>query len=100
MNIKLRYKLPEADASKLITYPVNNSTMTLENTSQNFRFAAAVAEFGLLLRQSSFKQKSNYEQVIKIANSSMGKDKNGYRSSFVNLVKESMALPQDLGMRE
>ena len=100
MNIKLRYKLPEADASKLIIFPVNNSNMTLENTSQNFRFAAAVAEFGLLLRQSSSKQKSSYEQVIKIANSSMGKDENGYRSGFVKLVRESMVLPQDLSMRE
>ncbi|MEP7252313.1 MAG: VWA domain-containing protein [Ginsengibacter sp.] len=100
MNIKLRYKLPEANVSKLITYPVNNSNLTLENTSRNFRFAAAVAEFGLLLRQSSFKQKSNYEQVIKIANSATGNDENGYRSGFVTLVKESMTLPKELGMTE
>ena len=86
MTIKLRYKEPTGEVSKLINHPVIDSHLKLANTSDNFRFSAAVAEFGLLLRDSEYKQQSSFSQVASLAQSASGKDENGYRSEFVRLV--------------
>ncbi len=67
MTIKLRYKNPDEETSNLIARSVTDETKTIESTSNNFRFSAAVAEFGMLLRSSPYKQKSNYEEVISLA---------------------------------
>ncbi len=92
MNIKLRYKLPESETSKLITYPVANTNISWEAASENFRFSAAVAEFGLLLRESAFKQNSSYQQTIAMAKNARGTDEYGYRSEFVKLVESAVSL--------
>ena len=89
MNIKLRYKKPGADVSKLIEHPVMDNDTKLENTSDNFRFAAAVAEFGLLLRNSEYKSEASYTQVIDLAKKAKGDDKEGYRKEFIKLVSEA-----------
>jgi len=92
MTIKLRYKKPDDSTSMLIVHTVNDSKTELVNTSDNFRFAAAVAEFGMLLRSSAFKQESSYLQVINLAKSAKGKDENGYRAEFINLVQAATSL--------
>jgi Ca-activated chloride channel family protein len=92
MTIKLRYKQPEGDISKLIQHAVMDKQISIANTSENFRFSAAVAEFGLLLRNSEYKQQASFNQVISLAKSAKGKDDNGYRSEFVNLVESSQSL--------
>lgn len=92
MTIKLRYKKPAEDISKLITKTVTDEQMPLQNTSDNFRFSAAVAEFGLLLRNSAFKQDADYEQVVSLAKNASGKDINGYRSEFISLVRKASAF--------
>jgi Ca-activated chloride channel family protein len=65
MNIKLRYKEPESEVSKLLTYPVINSEGDWQQASDNFKLSASVAEFGLLLRESSYKQNSSFGQILK-----------------------------------
>jgi Ca-activated chloride channel family protein len=92
MTIKLRYKKPDEDVSRLITHPVNDDKITLAGTSDNFRFSAAVAEFGLLLRNSEYKQQSSYMQVESLAKNARGKDDNGYRAEFVRLVQAATSL--------
>jgi len=92
MTIKLRYKNPAEDISKLIVHPVEDAKLSFDSTSDNFRFSAAVAEFGLLLRSSEFKQQSSYPQVIVLAKSAKGKDENGYRSEFIQLVQSATSL--------
>jgi len=92
MTIKLRYKEPNGDVSKLINHPVIDTQLPLAQASANFRFSAAVAEFGLLLRASEYKQNANYEQVWQMAQSAKGEDENGYRSEFVQLVKTASSL--------
>lgn len=92
MNIKLRYKNPDEDVSKLITYPVMNAEKNWQNASDNFRLTAAVAEFGLLLRESAYKQNSSYEQAMELAKSAKGDDANGYHSEFVDLIKNAEDL--------
>jgi Ca-activated chloride channel homolog len=92
MTIKLRYKKPDGDVSNLIVHTVTDDTETLNNSSDNFRFSAAVAEFGMLLRNSAYKQKGNFQQVITLARSSKGKDINGYRKEFIELVESTTSL--------
>lgn len=92
MTIKLRYKKPDGDVSKLIVHPVTDSHIALANTSDNFRFSAAVASFGMLLRNSEFKQNANYQQVVQLAKGAKGEDANGYRQEFINLVQAAGSL--------
>ena len=92
MTIKLRYKKPDGDVSKLIVHPVTDSHTALANTSENFRFSAAVASFGMLLRNSEFKQHASYQQVVELAKGAKGTDENGYRQEFINLVKSAGSL--------
>lgn len=89
VNIKLRYKKPDGEVSSLIEHPVMDDDTKLENTSDNFRFAAAVAEFGLLLRNSSFKSDASFTQVIGLAKKAKGEDKEGYRKEFIKLVSSA-----------
>ncbi|HET6996798.1 MAG TPA: VWA domain-containing protein [Chitinophagaceae bacterium] len=92
MTIKLRYKKPDEDISQLITHAVNDDKITLAGTSDNFRFSAAVAEFGLLLRNSEYRQEASYVQVESLAKNARGKDDNGYRTEFVRLVQAATSL--------
>jgi Ca-activated chloride channel family protein len=92
MNVKIRYKHPDSDISKLITQPVKNTVLSFGQASDNFRFSAAVASFGMLLRDSKFKQQANYTQVLELAKSAKGADVNGYREEFIDLVKTAEAL--------
>jgi Ca-activated chloride channel family protein len=92
MTIKLRYKKPDEDISQLIIHSVNDDKIALVNTSDNFRFSAAVAEFGLLLRSSEYKQQSSYQQVVSMAKTAKGNDDNGYRAEFIQLVQTATSL--------
>lgn len=87
MTIKFRYKEPDGETSKLIVHAVNDNPVTISSTSDNFRFATAVAQFGMLLRNSEFKGTATYEAVISQAAGSIGKDEEGYRTEFVKLVQ-------------
>jgi Ca-activated chloride channel family protein len=95
MTIKLRYKKPDEDISKLISHAVIDTHIPLVNTSDNFRFSAAVAEFGLLLRSSEYRQQSNYQQVVSLAKSSKGVDVNGYRAEFIQLAQTATSLAKN-----
>ncbi|MBN8860734.1 MAG: von Willebrand factor type A domain-containing protein [Sphingobacteriales bacterium] len=102
MTIKLRYKAPDADKSRLLEHPVTDDHIALDNTSDNFRFATAVAQFGMLLRQSEFMQQSSYGNVLALANSAIADDKEGYRKEFIQLVQKanSIAKKQKPGEEE
>jgi len=84
LTVKFRYKAPDGDKSKLIERVLPNKIDT--NNSNNFNFSAAVAGFGMLLRDSEYKGNLNFDQVIKMAEQSKGADKNGYRAQFIQLV--------------
>ncbi|TAL48080.1 MAG: DUF3520 domain-containing protein [Chitinophagaceae bacterium] len=92
MNVKLRYKAPDGDVSKLIEHPLFDNVTDISKTSNNFRFAAAVAEFGMLLRNSQFKSKADYDQVMNLARKAKGNDEEGYRSEFIKLVSNAQSL--------
>jgi Ca-activated chloride channel homolog len=84
MTIKFRYKLPEDSVSKLIVHTLNVSKK--ETDSENFKFSAAVAGFGMLLRNSEFKGNLNYQMVKQLARESKGTDEEGHRAEFLSLV--------------
>jgi Ca-activated chloride channel family protein len=96
LTVKLRYKDPNGHTSKMIQEAVVDHSSPLINTSNNFRFAASVAEFGMLIRQSDFKQNASFERVIQTASGAMGADKEGYRSEFIKLVKSARLMAGDL----
>lgn len=88
MTIKFRYKKPNEEVSKLMEQEIVKSNVsTLEKSSENFRFSAAVAEFGLLLRDSEFKANTSFDETLKLANGAIGKDTEGYRKEFIKLVE-------------
>ena len=91
MTVKFKYKAQDGDVSRLITHTVNDDDMAIAKTSENFRFAASVAEFGMLLRDSEFKADASFDNVIKMARKARGSDTEGYRSEFIRLA-ESAAL--------
>ncbi len=71
--------------------------LILEKTSDNFKFAASVAMFGMLLRDSEFKGDTESNLILKLAKNSLSDDKTGYRSEFVKLVELSENLDQYAG---
>lgn len=98
MNVQLRYKRPDEDKSQLIIHPVLDNDRPVDATSDNFRFSAAVAEFGMLLRNSEYRQQASYEQVVELAKASKGVDKQGYRKEFVGLVETASSLDKNKGV--
>ena len=94
--LKIRYKDPKVKDAKSveITEPLVFNKKALKETSTDYRFAASVAEFGILLRDNSNKAKATYDQVIELAEGAIGKDPEGYRKEFVRLVKSVKMLPK------
>lgn len=91
-TIKLRYKKPDGYKSKLIEVAVKDEYKTMTQVSENFRFSAAVAEFGMFLRDSEFKGTTNTESILELAGNAKGDDEEGYRSEFIRLVKTADTL--------
>lgn len=92
LTVKLRYKTPQGNKSELIEKAVKNETKSFENTSENFRFSASVAEFGLILRGSEFKGNASYDHVLETAKKAKGLDNEGYRSEFIKIAKIAKLL--------
>jgi Ca-activated chloride channel family protein len=92
MTIKLRYKQPDGDVSRLISETAGKDFEQVERASDNLRFAAAVAEFGMLLRNSAFREKSSWVQVSNLAKSAFDHDPEGYRHEFVGLAETAASL--------
>lgn len=92
LTLKLRYKQPEGDTSQLLQQALQRGDIWQNTPSQNMQFASAVAEFGLLLRDSEYKADANYDAVLVRATESQGIDQHGYRSEFLNLVEQADLL--------
>jgi Ca-activated chloride channel family protein len=89
MTVKIRYKEPDGDTSRLVSAVVRNE---LERPSRNLGFASAVAEFGMLLSASSNKGSASYQNAIARARRFAGPDLEGYRSEFVGLALRASDL--------
>ncbi len=91
-TVKFRYKEPEGQKSRLQQQVVAAKPIALNNVSEDLRFASSVAELGLLLRNSDFKQKSDFDQLIARAKASKGADEEGYRAEFIRLAENARDL--------
>ena len=91
-TIKLRYKKPDGDKSKLIEEVIPNRTSKLDQTSDNLRWAAAIAQFGLTIRGSKYVKQRDYQTIIANAEAAMGVDKNGYRAEALQLMQRVQEL--------
>lgn len=92
LTLKLRYKTPSGNVSQLVEKPVKNRSVRWKATTDNFRFAAAVAGFGMLLRDSEHKGDLTYAAVSALARGAKGKDHEGYRQEFIRLVESCNLL--------
>jgi Ca-activated chloride channel family protein len=94
MTVKLRYKAPDGDDSRLLSVAVADTAASYQNASNNLKFASAVAQFGMLLRDSRYKGQASYDSALELARSSAGADLRGYRSEFVELLEKTKTLSQ------
>ncbi|MFD1467896.1 von Willebrand factor type A domain-containing protein [Hymenobacter caeli] len=101
LTVKLRYKQPQGRTSQLLTQPLNGAAGPLAQASADFRFAAAVAQFGLLLRQSPQAGTATWAATAALAAGSRGPDADGYRAELVRLVRLAQGLsgPAAVGVR-
>ena len=95
LTVKFRYKAPDEEVSQLIVKTVENTTKELDKTSDNFRWSAAVATYGMLLKDSDYLEEGDYQLVSDLAKSAKGKDENGYRIEFIKLVESSSMLAKN-----
>ena len=93
----MRYKEPSASESKLITKTLSKDEIPTAGMPENLKFAAAVAEFGMILRKSEFKGSASYNQVLELANASKGSNSYGYRAEFIKLVEKAELLDESTG---
>lgn len=92
LTLKLRYKEPLENESKLLTVGVLDRHKPIEIASQNLKFASAVAQFGLLLRDSRFKGNASFGNIYDLAQNSVGDDLRNYRGEFLELVQKAQRL--------
>lgn len=91
MYVKLRYKQPDEDESQLLTQMAGKSNYTM-TPDDDFKFASAVAEFGLLLKDSEYAGEADYDQLIQRAKAAKGADNEGYRAQFIQLAELAALL--------
>jgi Ca-activated chloride channel family protein len=92
LTLKLRYKRPGESKSSLIEHVVRGNPKQLNQTSDDFRWSASVAAFGMILTESQYIGDFNCDDVVSLAREAKGSDDEGYRSEFINLVKTSNLL--------
>ncbi|MHC4601512.1 MAG: vWA domain-containing protein [Planctomycetota bacterium] len=92
LTVKLRHKLPDGKESRLQTFAVEDSSLDFDSATPDFRFQAAVAAFGMLLRDCKHKGDASYEGVRELAQEGLSNDPHGLRAEFVTLVDKAKAL--------
>jgi Ca-activated chloride channel family protein len=88
-TIKFRYKQPDGEKSTELVQIIKNESQPLEKSSDDFKFSAAVAWFGLKLRESQLISNKSTEDIIKLAKAGLSNDDSGYRSEFIRLVESA-----------
>ena len=102
LTVKLRYKEPQGNKSRLLTQPLAGAAVAITQASADQQFAAAVAEFGLLLRQSEQRGTATYATAAQLAQAGRGPDADGYRAELLRLVQLAEGLTpatQTVGLR-
>lgn len=85
-TVKFRYKKPDETRSQRIVTSITPKVSSLIKQSSDVQFSLAVAQFGMLLRESAYAVEGSYDQIVTMAKSAKGEDQGGYRSEFIRLV--------------
>ena len=92
MTVKLRYKQPDKSKSIYLDTIIKNESVSFKAASKNFRWSATVASFGMILRDSDYKNEVSFKDVIDLAKGAKGMDEDGYRAEFIRLVETAELL--------
>jgi Ca-activated chloride channel family protein len=92
LTLKMRYKQPEGDTSRKLDWAVTDDGKAFGQASTDYQFAAAVAGFGLSLRDSQHKGNLTYAAVLELAQAGLGSDEHGYRAEFLEMIRRAQAL--------
>jgi Ca-activated chloride channel family protein len=92
LTVSLRYKQPEAETAKELTFPLRDKGGNFNSASADFQFASAVVAFGLALRNSEHRGSANLSAVAEIATAAIGEDVGGHRAEFLDLVRRAKSL--------
>lgn len=92
LTVKLRYKEPEGETSKMLERSFVDGGTAFAQAAPDLKFAAAVAEFGMLLRDSEFKGNGTLGAVVQWGEEGKGMDSNSYRRGFLSLVRKAQEL--------
>jgi Ca-activated chloride channel family protein len=92
LTVKLRYKQPDGHVSQLVEFNVVDEGLAYTQASTEVKFAAAVASFGQVLRNSPHVQGIDYNMVYELAEAGLENDKHGYRAEFMDLVRQAGQL--------
>jgi len=91
-TIRFRYKKPDEETSREIVRKIPATAAALNKAGENIRFAASVAEWGMVLRNSEYKGAASYARILEIARRAKGSDNQGYRAEFIRLVEMAELL--------
>jgi Ca-activated chloride channel family protein len=94
--VKLRYKAPDGDRSRLLEVAVEDGAIT---SSTDLTFAAAVASFGMLLRESAHAGSATFDSVLALARDGRGDDESGYRAGFIEMVEAARTISARMASR-
>jgi Ca-activated chloride channel family protein len=97
--VKFRYKQPLDSTSKLFTHVINSNVSSFANASLDFKFAAAVTEYGMILRKSKFAGTSTIQSALEMARNNVGNDENNDRGEFVKLCREVVTISDNLSAK-
>ena len=86
LTVKIRYKAPDADVSRKLEFPLVDRGAEFAASDAEFKFAAAVAAWGMLLRESPHAGSATYADVLRWAEDGLAADAGGHRAEFVELV--------------
>jgi Ca-activated chloride channel family protein len=92
--VHLRYKQPDADKSVPLSVAVPDAEVAAGKAPADFQFAAAVASFGMLLRNSQYRGTSSFDNVLELAKAGLADDEHGYRAEFVDLVRRAKEIAE------
>jgi Ca-activated chloride channel family protein len=88
----MRYKAPDGDTSKKLEWPITDDGKSFAAASGDLKFAASVAGFGLMLRNSQYKGNLTYAATLELAQGGTGEDPHGYRKEFLDMVRKAKEL--------
>jgi Ca-activated chloride channel family protein len=94
LTVKVRYKAPDGSASQRLEFPLTDRGTTWAEASDDFKFAASVAGFGMILRESPYKGTATLAAVAEWARQGLGSDAGGQRNEFLGLVKRAETMVQ------